>query len=98
MRSMNLLFNITATIAAIWHAFRECFAKERAKRARFNAALAFNKIHTYTWQSKGQWMCPTCNRVHLLCGTSPFSGLQFPECCEFPQGHRLDRAFATGVK
>ena len=36
------------------------------------------------------WMCPECNQIHHPEESSVFSGLQYPECCSHPKGHRLD--------
>jgi len=41
------------------------------------------------------WMCPTCNKIHRAVSCSAFSGLQFPACCGFREGHRLGDAYAT---
>lgn len=41
------------------------------------------------------WMCPGCNAVHRPVSCSVFSGLQFPACCNFQEGHRLGDVFAT---
>jgi hypothetical protein len=35
------------------------------------------------------WMCPSCNKIHHPISCSVFSGLQYPRCCGFPEGHRL---------
>lgn len=35
------------------------------------------------------WMCPDCNSIHHPVESSMFSGLQYPSCCAYPQGHRL---------
>lgn len=70
-------------------------AKRRAADARFNAALAFNKLYTYT-VGEPRWMCPTCNTVHKNSSYSVFDGLHYPACCEFGEGNRLDRRHATG--
>jgi hypothetical protein len=67
----------------------------RRKRLFFQAALAYNRLHTF--QMFGMWMCPTCNKVHPVINVSAFSGAQFPNCCEFPIGPRLDAEHATDV-
>lgn len=36
------------------------------------------------------WMCPECNKIHAPLSWSVFSGLQYPRCCSFPEGHRLE--------
>jgi hypothetical protein len=41
------------------------------------------------------WMCPECNEIHRPVSCSAFSGLQFPKCCSFHEGHRLGDQFAT---
>lgn len=43
----------------------------------------------------GAWMCPECNTIHRPVSCSVFSGLQFPACCSFREGHRLGDEFAT---
>jgi hypothetical protein len=67
------------------------------RRAYFRRALAFNRRYTYRTRNP-QWMCPTCHGIHNPYATSAFSGLQYPECCGFEAGHRLDRRHATGLK
>lgn len=68
---------------------------ERRARRR-SAAQRYNRTHTYR-SSDARWMCPTCNAIHTSTGTSPFSGLQFPACCEFSAGHRLFQVHGTEV-
>lgn len=41
------------------------------------------------------WMCPECNKIHLPESSSSFTGLQYPRCCKYPQGHRLDYGIKT---
>ena len=41
------------------------------------------------------WMCPQCNLIHHPYESSLFSGLQYPACCDTPQGHRLGRGIKT---
>lgn len=35
------------------------------------------------------WMCPLCNKIHHPKSNSVFSGLQYPRCCDYPEGERL---------
>ncbi|MDR3684756.1 MAG: hypothetical protein P4L11_13595 [Geothrix sp.] len=35
------------------------------------------------------WMCPECNRIHHPVESSVFSGIQYPACCRWPEGHRF---------
>jgi len=44
----------------------------------FNAALEYNKIHTYSSRVGAKWMCPMCHKIHDSDRFSPFTGLQFP--------------------
>lgn len=44
----------------------------------------------FTSMAGNAWMCPKCNKVHLASSCSAFSGLQYPECCDHREGHRLD--------
>lgn len=37
-----------------------------------------------------RWMCPSCNKIHAPLSCSVWSGLQYPSCCNFPEGHRLN--------
>lgn len=71
-------------------------ARYRASIAR-STALAFNRDSAYSW-SHPRWMCPSCNAIHNSTGTSAWSGLQYPACCDFPAGGRLEKRFATGVR
>lgn len=66
----------------------------RARRARRRAALAYNHLGVHSW-ALPLWMCPTCNSVHRGGAASKFTGVQFPACCEFEAGHRLDKCHAT---
>jgi len=83
---------------AIAYARQRCVDRS-ARAARFAAALAFNKLHTYSFSSSraGEWMCPSCHRIHKTIAMSVFSGRQFPACCGFAEGHRLDQQHATGI-
>lgn len=74
--------------------------KERADLAERTAiAKAFNDRYTYCERyvpfGAGQdlytsfaWMCPVCNKVHLSLSHSFLSGMQYPACCTYPEGHR----------
>jgi ssDNA-binding Zn-finger/Zn-ribbon topoisomerase 1 len=35
------------------------------------------------------WMCPDCNKIHLAIGQNVFTGIDYPKCCKYPEGHRL---------
>lgn len=91
-----MLITTRATVEGLIHAIRETVRQWRARRARFKVALAFNRLHTFSWSSQ-QWMCPCCNAVHRANGTSPFSGLQYPSCCRHPEGQRHGRDYATAL-
>ena len=70
----------------------EARRKERTQRERrYAVALAFNYLWTYRpYPDRTRWMCPTCNQVHeRLEQISGFTGLQYPRCCTFSEGHRL---------
>ena len=88
---------IIERIATSWKAARSRIAK----RVAFNRALAHNKRHTYACDDLrvvgGTWMCPTCGTVHECVSHNAFTGLQFPACCEFAEGHRLHLRHATGM-
>jgi hypothetical protein len=86
----------TAYIEAAWHSARESWRQARTRSARRASALAFNRVETFTRLSRAQWMCPRCNKIHKAIGTSPFTGLQFPACCVFDEGGRLDKGHCTG--
>jgi hypothetical protein len=75
------------------------FRQWRSRRAAFRAALAFNRHHTYAGATNvgGMWQCPDCGRRHHCISWSAFTGRNFPDCCGFKQGHRLDRRHATGL-
>lgn len=36
------------------------------------------------------WMCPDCNKVHMAISVSSLTGLHFPRCCNWSEGHRLN--------
>lgn len=77
-------------------------AKEKRKQYNnskewFNTALAYNRIHTYSSISDAKWMCPMCHTIHVSYENSVFTGLQFPKCCEYPAGPRLDKEYATNI-
>jgi hypothetical protein len=36
------------------------------------------------------WMCPDCNKIHHPIKYSALTGLHYPSCCSYPEGHRLD--------
>jgi hypothetical protein len=71
-------------------------AEARKKDAYFKVALAFNKIHSFvhSWHEP-RWMCPTCHKVHEPTQPSVFVGWLYPKCCEFPEGERHSRIYAT---
>ena len=64
--------------------------ERRETRRRYRLALEFNRRATLKtqWKNNGQWMCPTCNRVHNSNGWTPWTGSQYPACCDFQEGHR----------
>lgn len=88
-------------IAILREASRLAAEKEQTRRlaqAKYNAALAFNAIWTYDAPSalEAQWMSPLCNRVHNYTGEiTVMTGLQFPACCDIPEGHRQFKHHAT---
>jgi len=77
--------------------------KEKAELARrFNDLYCFDKQYVENQERltgtaifgilpKGgnRWMCPTCNKIHAPLNCSVWSGLQYPQCCGFCEGHRL---------
>lgn len=71
--------------------------EKKNTRNWFNVALAYNKIHTYSSHIHGKWMCPMCHTIHECDDYSAFTGLQYPKCCDYPAGHRLDSEYATDV-
>lgn len=71
--------------------------QKRISKEWFDTALAYNKIHTYTSKIESKWMCPMCHKIHDSHRFSPFTGLQFPACCEYPEGPRLDKEYATDI-
>lgn len=76
----------TLTEARRLAAFRR--RKKAHQDAKFNAALAFNNLHTYSVGSRAEWMCPICNAIHPTTGSTVWTGRQFPACCDFQAGHR----------
>jgi hypothetical protein len=66
------------------------------KRRRFHHALVFNRVCTHR-RIAPCWMCPTCHSIHDAIATNKFTGLQYPACCTFAAGHRLDKEHATGI-
>lgn len=46
-------------------------------------------MYGFTPESGYAWMCPKCNKIHLATSCSAFSGLQYPQCCDDREGHRL---------
>jgi len=88
-------------IAIFREAARVVATKEAARKltkAKYDAALAFNTIWTYDARSpiEARWMCPLCNSVHKFTGEiTAFTGLQFPACCDIPEGHRQYKQHAT---
>lgn len=90
-------------LGAAWDLAEHRIAKHKRKKRFFAVAAAFNKAHSYTAEPddvmRAHWMCPTCNRVHKTTDNSIWTGLQFPACCEFPEGYRWsDPAHACEVK
>jgi len=87
-------------IDVLYEAYK--LAKEKNRQHQiskdwFNVALEYNKIHTYSSRDKSKWMCPMCHKIHDSYEFSPFTGLQFPACCEYPKGNRLDKEYATSI-
>jgi hypothetical protein len=35
------------------------------------------------------WMCPSCNNIYYPMSVNGITGLQYPNCCKTPAGHRL---------
>ncbi|WOB06536.1 hypothetical protein [Piscinibacter gummiphilus] len=70
----------------------------RARRTKFRAALAHNRVHTFRHVEQPSWMCPKCNRVHNSLGREPFIGPIYPACCGFKAGSRLESHYATGSR
>lgn len=58
-------------------------------------ATFFNNRYTYKKRWKGSssytfcWMCPECNKIHEAKENSFLTGMQYPACCSYPEGHRL---------
>lgn len=88
------------TLKTIIEVLREaCKITEKKKRDKIDSneltaiAKAFNDRYTYrfiyTGAQKHAWMCSKCNRVHISCGFSAFTGVEFPACCQTPFGDRL---------
>lgn len=72
--------------------------QRRLAQAKYDVALAFNALWTYDAPTPrdARWMCPLCNSVHSFTGEiTVFTGLQFPACCGFQEGHRQFKAHAT---
>lgn len=97
---MLFLRFIAACFECALHAARQTIALRLGpgRRRRRRAAIAFNREHTYRPIPVAKWMCPTCNWTHKATGRSPFTGLQFPGCCQFAGGHRQDKKHATGAR
>lgn len=79
------------------------FARLRAWRARrrwFQTAVAYNAMHTFEYSGPcaATWMCPNCHSVHRSAVTNKFSGRQFPACCQFEAGGRLERRHAISFR
>lgn len=98
---MSLFRSIAAALEGALHAARETISSREIERIRrkyrFDNALRFNRENTFTASRPSRWMCPSCNRVSLSCGTVPHQGPQFWGCCEFGMGGRLGRHHATGI-
>jgi hypothetical protein len=95
------MIGLRELISVFREAARLAAEKEQARKltqAKYDAALAFNTIWTYDAPSplESRWMCPLCNSVHKFTGEiTVFTGLQFPACCNFPEGHRQFKCHAT---
>lgn len=64
-----------------------CFDKQYVPDAeRLSGTAMFNILP----RGGNRWMCPTCNAIHAPLSCSVWSGLQYPKCCGFWEGHRLD--------
>lgn len=61
--------------------------EKRLKQELYDIAKQFNNRHTYT--GDGLWMCPICNKVYNSTGFNVLTGMQYPACCHFTEGHRL---------
>lgn len=70
---------------------RKRIAERKQRRDRYAVAEAFNRLWCYRpYPSRTRWMCPLCNTAHdRLDEVSAFTGLQYPKCCDFDDGHRL---------
>lgn len=82
------------TFSRLRHVIRAARLKGEAES--FRRALEFNMEATFTDARRGQWMCPTCNSIHVKVCFTPRVGDIFPACCDFSRGPRLDRRYATG--
>ncbi len=95
---MKFIRSILAVWAEACRIVKEKANQDAAVQARYAAALAFNSIWTYDapTPAAARWMCPVCNKVHLCTGElTVFTGLQFPACCNFIEGHRQFKSHAT---
>lgn len=65
------------------YTYRERFDKSKSDR------LPGSGMYGFTPEVGHAWMCPDCNKIHHATSCSAFSGLQYPACCSYPEGHRL---------
>lgn len=87
-------------LKAVWITFHNRRAARLRKAAYHDAALAYNRLHTWLEPINGRhyWMCPTCNKVHESNGHCPFGGLLFPKCCGFSAGNAWYKATDPSYK
>jgi len=64
------------------YTYRKVYVPDMERMTKGSAAFGIFPNGGYAW------MCPDCNRVHLPIESSAFSGLQYPRCCKWPEGHR----------
>lgn len=86
---MNLLTDLLESWHRTWREVRKRNVEAREKRA---VAKAFNDRYCYRhhYVTGGYcWMCPECNKLHANKDYSALSGLQYPACCSYADGHRI---------
>lgn len=84
-------------------------SQEHESKIKAHIAQVFNNRYTYQHRyytnsvndklgtyGDYAWMCPNCNKIHNPVEVSAFSGLQYPACCTYPLGHRLDEKINKG--
>jgi len=79
------------TIAEIFnlrYAYKEPYNKRRP--GQYLPHTGARNGETSFCQAGFAWMCPGCNKIHEALSWSVFSGLQYPACCNHPEGHRLE--------